>query len=114
MTLKQKQQVAVNDYLLEMNYLRTEMDVYIMNGFGRVETETRFNHGMCNYFSVAFQDYTLYTNPSWIVRYNVTPPDSNEGTSWGTTPAYTRGTLPEILEALQIRVNNLLKELGEL
>lgn len=108
-SLKELQRIMVNDYLLEIEFLKSYEAV---EDYAKI-LEYRFYHGICHYMQIVFDIDTYYQHPpAWIIKYS-NPDNPFDVISWGDTAMETSGSLLEVIECLQIRVNNLLKELRE-
>jgi len=106
MTLKQKQQIALNDYLLEIERVKGGGAIY----YREDGDYSRFRYGICRYFKDVFNMNFYEKMPNWVEKYC-----NQRGASWGMNPLYLAYNYDRegIIKALQIRADNLLKELNE-
>jgi hypothetical protein len=112
MTLKQQKQIALNEYLLEIQRLKSSESETLNIGYTEEDhiIPIKFANGLCRYIDATFA-YTSYKHERWIKKYK-----RQNSAYWAKTPsAYLRmaGNKKDILKALKVRVKNLLIELNE-
>lgn len=113
MTLKQQKQIALNEYLLEIERLKGSESETLDIGYieGDSTLPVKFASGLCLYIDHTFEGY-LHKHRSWIKKYN----KRKNKVYWTKTPyTYIRkaDNKKDILRVLRFRVKNLLKELNE-
>lgn len=106
MKLKKMQKIALSDYLLEIERVKSGG---ILN-YGDTGDYARFRYGICRYFKEVFNVNFYDKMPKWVEKYC-----TKTSVSWGNNPIYlaNEDDREGVIKALQIRVDNLLKELEE-